>query len=182
MVERKIQKTYIDKTAGIPVILLDVPMVKVYGEWTPDINYRQLDKALCATIAVKKGQLTGAELRFMRRNMGLKLNDFAKHFHVSHESITEWEKCGDRSTSMDWHIEKDIRLTVLDWLGIDPKNFKQVFEQLREKPSHHETRLRIPARYACFKDTKQLFGMLAASHPRLWSGSSRPLSHSAVPA
>ena len=40
--EIKIQKRLIDTGFGFPIRLINVPMVKVRGVWTPKINYDEL--------------------------------------------------------------------------------------------------------------------------------------------
>ena len=40
--ETKVQKRFVDTGFGFPIRLINVPMVKVRGVWTPKINYNEL--------------------------------------------------------------------------------------------------------------------------------------------
>lgn len=118
MKENKIQKEYIDEGFGFPIKLLNVPMVKVRGVWTPDIDYNKLTTEVLKVLARKPTRLTGNEIRFIRLQAEMTLVEFGQRFGVTHANVKKWENCGDRATNMQWSTEKDIRLFVaLETLG-----------------------------------------------------------------
>ena len=63
------------------------------------------------------------------------LKYFAKRFSVTHPNVIKWEKCVNRSTSMSWAIEKDIRLMILKALNVKPRVFVEHYERFEEAPS-----------------------------------------------
>jgi hypothetical protein len=69
--ERKIQKLFIDNGFGFKVKLRNVPMVKVRGVWTPDVDYNDLAKMVLLFLFRKTARLTGAEVRFIRHQLAL---------------------------------------------------------------------------------------------------------------
>lgn len=116
------QKNFIDYGCGFPVILKDVPMVKSYGVWTPDINYIDLHKAV---------RLTGNEIRFVLNYFEWTLAQFGDYFDVSHPAVLKWEASGDDVPPIKWSIERDIRLFILDRLKVAPKLIGELYQGLR---------------------------------------------------
>jgi len=41
VMEKKIQKKFVDQSLGFPVMLLNAPLVKVRGQWALHINYNE---------------------------------------------------------------------------------------------------------------------------------------------
>jgi len=112
MKETKLQKEYVDDGFGFPIKLLNVPMVKVRGTWTPDIDYNKLTTEVLKTLARKPTRLTGNEIRFIRLQATMTLVEFGQRFGVTHANVKKWENCGDQATNMQWSTEKDLRLFV----------------------------------------------------------------------
>ena len=133
--ERKIQKRFVDHGFGFPVILLDMPMVRVRGNWTPEINYNELTKVVLHALCYKPARLTGNEIRFIRTHFGMTLKQFANRFCVTHPGVLKWEKAGEKPTAMNWTTEKDIRLFVLSKIGARPKDWTGLYSQLETLPT-----------------------------------------------
>lgn len=139
MKERKIQKEFIDHGFGFTVKLVHVPMVKVRGIWTPDIDYNLLTESVLTSLCEKPARLTGSEVRFIRLHFEMTLQAFAKRFAVSHAAIIKWEKTKNRPTMMNWSSEKDLRLFVLSKLHPKPTEFAQLYrvlEDLKERKGY----------------------------------------------
>lgn len=111
--EKKIKRSHIDNGFGFPVKLLNVPMTKIRGEWTPAINYNLLAKVVLKELCEKDSKLTGSEVRFIRQHFEMTLQQFAKRFGVTHPAVMKWEGMKNNSTGVNWATEKDIRLFVL---------------------------------------------------------------------
>lgn len=111
--ERKIKRVHIDHGFGFPVKLLNVPMAKIRGEWTPAINYNLLAEIVMKELCEKEGKLTGNEVRFIRQHFEMTLQQFAKRFGVTHPGVLKWEASKNKSTGMNWATEKDIRIFAL---------------------------------------------------------------------
>lgn len=110
--ERKVKAQHIDYGCGFPVTLVNVPMIKIRGEWTPDIDYNVLEKTVLLMLCHKPFKLTGNEIRFIRMYFEMTLQAFAKRFGVQHPTVVKWENFKDSSTNMSIGTEKDIRLFV----------------------------------------------------------------------
>ena len=130
--EKKIQKRFIDEGFGFRVVFRNVPMVKVRGTWTPNINYNQIAQMMCEALAHKPARLTGNEIRFLRQHFDMTMKAFGERFDVSHAAVLKWERAGDKCPAMKWPIEKDIRLFALDKSGARAKAFKNLYEELRQ--------------------------------------------------
>ncbi|MCE5319002.1 MAG: hypothetical protein LLG04_16770 [Parachlamydia sp.] len=130
--ERKIKKKHIDYSCGFPVVLLNVPLVKVHDSWIPDINYDALAQTVLLSLAKKNKTLTGNEIRFIRYYFDLNVRDFAHRFGVKHPSVVKWEGKKDLRADITWGIEKDIRLFILDKLCRSHKEFRESYQFLEE--------------------------------------------------
>lgn len=139
MTERRIQKEFVDRGFGFPVRLRNVPMMKVRGIWTPDLNYEELADAVIRALCFKPVRLTGHEVRFIRLHSQMTLQEFAARFSITHPGVMKWENQADDPTKMSWSTEKDIRLFVL--LQTEGEaHFLQLYRALdQEKPPRKRT-------------------------------------------
>ena len=112
-IERKFKKYHIDHGFGFPVKLVHVPMCKVRGIWTPEVDYQLLATVVLRELCEKRGRLTGSELRFIRQYFEMSLQSFSKRFAVTHPAVLRWESSADKPTGMNWSTEKDVRLFTL---------------------------------------------------------------------
>lgn len=127
---RKIKLCHIDHGFGFPIKLLNVPMAKVRGEWTPAINYNLLAEVVMRELCEKVGRLTGNEVRFIREHFEMTLQEFAKRFRVTHPAVFKWEALKNRATGMNWATEKDIRLFALLKLKSRSKEIVDLYKML----------------------------------------------------
>jgi len=140
--EIKIQAEYIDTGFGFPVHLLNVPMMKVRGIWTPKVDYVELTARVLQTLALKASPLTGNQLKFIRLHFEMNLADFAKRFYVTHPAVLKWESKGDSATGMNWSTEKDIRLFISTQVS-EKEVFFAAYQQLEKKPSLRNTETEV---------------------------------------
>jgi len=128
--EKKIVAELKDKGFGFTIVLENVPMLKVRGEWTPYINYNNLARSVLACLVELDGRLSGNQIKFIRQHFELTLQTFAARFGLSHPGVLKWEKSGDKPTGMTWSTEKDIRLFVQKELEGSAKSFLALYAQL----------------------------------------------------
>jgi len=112
--ERKIFDQYCYEGLGFPIILLNVPMVKLDHDWAPEIDYELLERLVLLTLCQKSSPLKGDELGFIRDWFGLSMQKFGALFNVSSPCVKKWEDAREKPTSMQETTEKGIRLYVLD--------------------------------------------------------------------
>lgn len=144
--ETKIQKEFVDTGFGFPVCLMNVPMIKVRGTWTPKINYNELALALLHALAHKESRLTGNEIKFIRTHFEMTLQEFAKRFCVTHVAVLKWEKTKNHATVMNWTTEKDIRLFVLTRLEAKAQDLASLYEELQELPEGKSEPIHLDAK------------------------------------
>lgn len=130
--ERKIKKVHVDYGFGFPVKLLNVPMAKVRGIWTPAINYNLLAEVVLKELCEKEGRLTGNEVRFIRQHFEMTLQQFARRFGVTHPGVLKWEVLRNKPTAMNWATEKDIRIFSLLKLESKSSEIVQLYTFLEE--------------------------------------------------
>jgi putative zinc finger/helix-turn-helix YgiT family protein len=62
------------------------------GEQLPEIpRISQLHDKIAETIVTKPAELSGAEIRFLRKNLGLLAHDFASYLETTPISVSRWE-------------------------------------------------------------------------------------------
>ena len=141
--EKKIQTKFIDYGLGFPVTLLDVPMVKFRGHWTPRIKYSVYHKDILLQLSRLDSRLTGAHVRFIRTYFEMTLQEFAKRFVVTHPAVIKWEGMGQKPTGMNWSTEKDIRLFIMDELKVSPKKFQSSYQKLEKVTKKRAVKLEV---------------------------------------
>lgn len=127
---RRIRKRFEYKGFGFSVFLLNVPMVKARGVWTPDIKYNELAQGVLEVMAVHPARLTGSEIRFVRLYFEKTLKEFAQRFGVTHPAVKKWEQTKSKPAKMGWSTEKDIRLFILESLGKRAKRLGEAYVEL----------------------------------------------------
>nr|NGX49592.1 hypothetical protein [Candidatus Anoxychlamydiales bacterium] len=92
MRKQKIEKEIIYEGLGFPILLRNVPMVELRGNWVPDIDLNVLQKVTLLALAHQPVDLTGNQIRFIRTWLGLTQSEFGKLFGVTHPAVVKWEK------------------------------------------------------------------------------------------
>lgn len=128
----KIVTEYIDRGFGFPVVIHNVTMVEIRGEWLPKINHAQLKDSVLRHLVIKQNFLTGNEIKFIRTAFEMTLEDFGKRFYVSHQAVMKWEDTKDSPTKMNWSTEKDIRLFI--YKKLTDKGLLEIYNKLEKKP------------------------------------------------
>ena len=85
------RETFIYEGLGFPLELIDTPMKKVFGEWVIDIDMNELQLFVFKGLIHKPYPLTGKEMRFMRKFLGLSTTELAEKLAVSHATVVKWE-------------------------------------------------------------------------------------------
>lgn len=128
--KQKTLKKYLFEALGFPIILVDVPMRLMIGEWVLDIDLNLLQKNVLNALIHKPFPLTGAEVRFVRKYFVLTTAEFGKQFGVSHAGVIKWEKQEDDLANMNPATEKCLRLFVLDHLKSKDKEFREFYHEI----------------------------------------------------
>jgi DNA-binding transcriptional regulator YiaG len=147
MKERKIEKfeTFTYEGFGFPVILINAPMRKVFGEWVVDINFNKLRNDVLNYLIHKPTGLTGAELRFIRKHFEMTTTEFGKACGVTHAAVLKWESEENRISPT---VDVYIRLYILSRLNAKNEEFGKLYheislEQLSYKSSREQDPLKI---------------------------------------
>lgn len=106
-------KTFIFEGLGFPIELIDTPMKKVFGEWVIDIDMNALQLFVFKGLIHKPSPLTGKEIRFMRKFLGMSTTEFGKKLGVSHATVVKWEKEQTKISPMQ---ESYIRMFLFEHL------------------------------------------------------------------
>lgn len=140
MNEKKIETT-IFNGLGFPVLLINAPWKKVFGEWALDINFNKLQERVLQILIHKSVPLTGEELRFIRKFLEMPTSSFGKLFGVSHVAVVKWE---NNKAQINPATELCIRLHVMDHLYPKDKDFRKFYHEMSiETLAKHKKSLTI---------------------------------------
>ena len=128
MRQQKIEKEMVYEGLGFPVILKNVPMVELRGNWALDIDLNVLQKVVLLALAHHSSDLTGNQIRFIRTWLGLTQSAFGKLFGITHPAIVKWEKTANKGSKMNLITQRDLRLWLLDQLLTRDDDFRQAFK------------------------------------------------------
>ena len=100
--------------AGLPGVILrgvDVSRCPGCGEKEVAIpRLPSLHQALARIVVTKPGRLTGPEIRFLRKHLGLSGQDFADVIGSDPSTISRWE---NGKEAMNKHADRLLRLMIL---------------------------------------------------------------------
>ena len=118
------------KELGVPVLLVDVPVVEIRGEQVPDVNLKALQDSVFTLLVTKPSRLTGAEVRFIRKHLRLRQADLAQVLNMAnHSVVSQWESREDALTGMDYNTEVLLRL----WMAAKSGRAHQLVELLESR-------------------------------------------------
>ena len=147
---RRVQALYPYWGLGFRINLRNVPMMQFDGEWVPDVKYQEIEDGVAFALSLKPASLTGAEVHFLRRHLGLTLDQLAARLGVTRQGVCKWEHRGETETGMGAATEKLLRMLVLEAKGVSGEFFKQAFASLfapsKARRKTNEYDLRRPIR------------------------------------
>ena len=115
---------------GIPIVLVNPPMVEVRGHEVPDVNLRELQLAVFHLLIVKPTRFTGAEVRFIRKHLRMRQADLARVLNMAtHSVVSQWERKEDLPTGMEYNTEVLLRV----WMAARSGMADQLLELLEAK-------------------------------------------------
>jgi len=126
MKDRK-KATFVYEGLGFPVLLIDVPMKKVFGEWAIDVGLNRLQLAALHLLLRKRAALTGDEIRFIRKFLEMSTTEFGDTFGVSHVAVVKWE---NEQMRMNPGMEVYIRLHMWNHLRLKDKEFRKFYNEM----------------------------------------------------
>lgn len=127
MKNKKIE-TFLYEDLGFPILLINVPMRKIFGEWILDINLSKFQLSVLHMLIRKPISLTGKELRFIRKYFEMTITEFGHAFGVTHAAIVKWEA---GQTRLSPTTEVYIRLYVLERLRAKDEEIGKLYHNIR---------------------------------------------------
>ncbi|MGO9019508.1 MAG: type II TA system antitoxin MqsA family protein [Syntrophobacteraceae bacterium] len=150
-VETKTGQSYHFTESGLDNVYLE----NVDTSHCPDCNANsvsipkspQLLNCIGEAIVFGSEQLTGAEIRYLRKNLRLKINDFAKLLRVSRVTVSRWENGQDITKPIDLLI-RSIYLLNGPGISDEVKNeFRKWLKDQSVKKHKTKRRKRIELRF-----------------------------------
>ncbi len=97
---------------GFPIILKNVPVIKMQGEEVLDIDFNALQRTVLLTLCRKDCPLTGNEIKFIRKYFEMTLTEFGVKFGCSHSTVLKWEKQENHFAKIEPTTDICIRLSL----------------------------------------------------------------------
>lgn len=126
MKEKKLD-TFVYEDLGFPIILVDVPMKKVFGEWILDINLGKFIDEVLKMLIHKSTPIKGDELKFIRKYFEMTTTEFGKAFGVSHVAVLKWEA---NESQIPPTTEKCIRMFALEQLNGKDEELLKLYREI----------------------------------------------------
>jgi DNA-binding transcriptional regulator YiaG len=92
-------------------------------------------KSICEIILLKPMILTGGEIRFLRKNLALKINEFAQMLGMDRVTVSRWEN-GHETPSRS--ADRLVRLTYAVEANITEDSREQLRRNLRREETDSE--------------------------------------------
>jgi putative zinc finger/helix-turn-helix YgiT family protein len=124
---------------GIPMTLKDVELVKCddCGTEEPVIpNMNGLMHAVALAVITHERSLSGDEIRFLRKYLGLSTAEFMKLLHINQSTLSRWEN----GETVGPQSDRLIRLLVLNKSEELRKHAEQLIEVLPDIDDSHSTK------------------------------------------
>lgn len=97
------------------------------GEFFPTIpNVVALQKVIGNAIIHKQGALNGKEIRFLRKNMGLKAKGLTEYLGVDKSTVSRWE---NKNQPLSKSNDRFIRLLYASFNGVKQTGIKELLEK-----------------------------------------------------
>lgn len=90
----------------------------------------ELMKLIGESILLKPTNLNGAEIRFLRKNLHLKINEFAQLLGVDRVTVSRWENGHEKPSRS---VDRLVRLTYAVETGIAEPTMDQLRKNLRKE-------------------------------------------------
>jgi DNA-binding transcriptional regulator YiaG len=103
-------------------------------------NIEGLHRQIAQSVTAKRGRLTGAEVRFLRKWLGLSGVDFAQHMGVSAETVSRWEQSAN---PIGTTADRLLRWLVVTREPVSEYPLELLKHVAREKPRPIKLAMRI---------------------------------------
>lgn len=115
---------------GFPVILLGVKTKKTpFGE-ALDIDHEKLRRTVFRALIEKPGRFSGAEVKFIRHEMGMSQEIFADLVSSERSSVAKWEKKDLALTKMAESAEILIRIEMSNF--VSKRDLNRLYDKVRK--------------------------------------------------
>jgi DNA-binding XRE family transcriptional regulator len=120
MVEReyKIQKVYDFNALGFKVRLHNVRFYRFGNDWVFDRNVFEIGEVMARVVPLKPAPLTGAELKFLRKQHKMTQDELAKVLEATRQSVINWEKTKQEPAGLATANERLARIFFLRKAGV----------------------------------------------------------------
>lgn len=112
------KKTILFNHLGFPIKLIDWPHIVVDGDQVPNVDYRKLEDIIFQLLPIKLTKLNGAEIKFIRRHLGMTQKRFAKWLEdeTDESTISKWENADLKPSGMPNSMERSIRMQLISYI------------------------------------------------------------------
>lgn len=121
----------VDCSLGFPVVIVNAPIEKVFGEEVLLLERRLFRSLVVAALIMKVTPLEGRHVKFIRHWMELNASKFGEKYFVSHTAVAKWEEKEEKYAKMSPSTEILLRMDAFHKL-ISEASFIVESEQVSE--------------------------------------------------
>ena len=121
---------------NVILINVEIQKCKECGEKVVSIpNPNQLLKVIGEQIILKPNKLSPAEIKFLRKNIYLKIQEFAQTIGVHRVTVSRWERGNSRPTPSE---DRLIRMVYSQYANVSESTKKSLLEEIFKKEISEE--------------------------------------------
>lgn len=102
----------------------------------------ELHQIIAAFLLRKKAQLSGREIRFLRKQLGLKAKEFATLMGVDNVTVSRWERGENAPSESNDRLIRLLYASRMEWGKIAAELASEIFPEI--KPEQEEYPIFLP--------------------------------------
>ncbi len=122
----KIKEVYTFTGFGFYVLLHNVEIKEMHGEFYPDIDMNEVKLLTAKELLKGRERLTGKKLKFLRTFLKLSYQKLSEIIDVPASTLRAWEDKGSEVTGLSVPQERQLRVFTIDsLLDLEKKHFEK---------------------------------------------------------
>jgi DNA-binding transcriptional regulator YiaG len=126
------KKDYLFTGFGFDILIKNAPMSVVFDEECLDLNMKDLEELVIATLLKSTKKLSGPEVKFLRKHFGLSVADVSSHLRMNESNLKFWER--SQKTGFSQTEEYAFRSYIIDTM-LSKKKYEFLNTSILEESS-----------------------------------------------
>jgi DNA-binding transcriptional regulator YiaG len=106
------KKDYLFSGFGFDILIKNAPISIVFDEECLNLNMKELEELVIATLLKSTKKLSGPEVKFLRKHFGLSTADISSNLRINESNLKFWER--SQKTGLSQTEEYAFRSYIVD--------------------------------------------------------------------